>query len=270
MALAYANGRSIAFTDTGGDGPAVILGHGYFLDNSMFADVAALVPEYRIIAPDARGHGDSADDGVAFTYWDSAKDVLGLMDVLGLRRATVGGVSQGGFTALRVALLAPRRVTSLVLFDTEADAVSAETKAGYTELFDALRANGPIDPIARPLATQLIGDFPPLVDEWVAKWQERGVERLPLGTPVECLLERDDIVPQLPAIQCPALLARGSEDASLPPERMATLAQHLPRASSVHTINGAAHSPPATHPQEVSALLREFLSGRMPCAEDDN
>jgi pimeloyl-ACP methyl ester carboxylesterase len=265
MATASANGRAIAYTDSGGDGPPLLLLHGYFLDKEMFADVAEGLPKVRIIAPDARGHGETDDDGVPFDYWDAARDVLGLMDELGVPRATVGGVSQGGFTSLRVALLAPERVESLVLFDTEAEAVSVEAKSGYHQLFDALIANGPIDELARPLALQLIGDADDLVDAWVAKWQAHP-ERLPLGAPVACLLERDDIADRLPTIQCPTLLVRGSEDASLPPERMELLARRLPRATSVRTVHGAAHSPPLTHPAEVCALLGEFMAGQMPVA----
>ena len=47
--------------------------------------VAALAPDYRVITWDERGHGGETAAG-AFSYWDSAKDVLGLLDHLGLDR----------------------------------------------------------------------------------------------------------------------------------------------------------------------------------------
>lgn len=258
MAVTRSNGRDLHYGDTGGDGPAVVLAHGYFLDRSMFAaQESFLPPRWRVVTWDARGHGGTVDDGVPFTYWDSARDLLGLMDALGIESAVVGGVSQGGFTALRAALLAPERVSGLVLFDTEAGACDGDDKVGYTQLFAALRTHGPVDDLVRPLAAQLIGDHPPAV-EWVRRWQ--GAEHLPLGTPVDCLLERDDIVDRLPEITCPALLVRGAQDVSLPAERMTVLAERLPGASGVHSVDGAAHSPPLTHPDEVNHLLSEWLS----------
>src|ERR1700746_3584626 len=58
MPTALANGIEINYADSGGDGPAVVLSHGFLMDASMFdAQVAALAPEYRVITWDARGHG---------------------------------------------------------------------------------------------------------------------------------------------------------------------------------------------------------------------
>ena len=110
MPVATVNGARIAYDDTG-DGPPVVLAHGFLMDRSMFApEVAALAPTHRVITWDERGFGDTDYDGEPFTYWDSAADCLGLMDELGIDRGVVGGMSQGGFIGLRVALLAPERV----------------------------------------------------------------------------------------------------------------------------------------------------------------
>ena len=86
----------------------------------MFApQAAALAPEFRVIAWDERGFGETEFDGKPFTYWDSARDCLGLLDHLGIQQAVLGGMSQGGFLSLRAALLAPARVRALVLIDTQ-------------------------------------------------------------------------------------------------------------------------------------------------------
>src|SRR6266481_3888407 len=109
MPSASVNGISIAYSDSGGDGPAVVLSHGYLMDSSMFEpQVAALAPEYRVISWDERGFGGTRATG-PFSYWDSASDVLGLLDHLGIDKAVLGGMSQGGFLSLRAALLAPER-----------------------------------------------------------------------------------------------------------------------------------------------------------------
>lgn len=87
----------------------------------MFASqAAALAPEFRIVTWDARGHGRTRDEGLPFTYWTAARDALTVLDQLGVERAVVGGTSQGGFSAMRTALLAPERVEALILISTEA------------------------------------------------------------------------------------------------------------------------------------------------------
>jgi pimeloyl-ACP methyl ester carboxylesterase len=259
MTTLNSNGRIIQYSDTGGDGLPVILAHGYFLDGEMFSEQArALSPQFRVITWDSRGHGGTADNGEPFTYWDSARDLLGLMDILGIDSAVCGGVSQGGFISLRAALLAPQRVEGLVLFDTEAQACSPDDQLAYRQLFSALSAAGPTDDLVIPLARQIIGDHPVAL-KWIAKW--RAARQMPLGAPAECLINRDDIVDRLGEITCPALLARGSRDVSLPASRLDTLHERLPAASAVHSIHGAWHSPPLTHPEAVNRLLLSFLSG---------
>ncbi len=58
MKTAQLNGTTIAFTDTGGNHPAVILSHGFLMDHSMFdAQVEALKSKYRVITWDERGFG---------------------------------------------------------------------------------------------------------------------------------------------------------------------------------------------------------------------
>lgn len=260
MATLRSNGRDLHYSDTGGDGPAIILAHGFFLDRSMFAAQETALDQWRVITWDARGHGGTRDDGESFSYWDAARDLLGLMDGLGIGTAAIGGVSQGGFIAMRAALLAPDRISRLLLFDTEAHACRPSDKAAYQQLFDALSERGPVDELTRPLARQIIGDHP-AAGAWIQKW--RAVERLPLGAPAGCLLDRDDIVARLAHIKCPALLVRGSGDISLPQERLNIMRERLPGATPLQTIQGAAHSPPLTHPEEVNALLIRFLSGDM-------
>jgi pimeloyl-ACP methyl ester carboxylesterase len=114
MPTAAVNGIQVSYADSGGDGPAVVLSHGYLMDASMFdAQVAALAPEYRVITWDARGHGGTEAPG-PFSYWDSAGDVLALLDHLGIEEAVLGGMSQGGFLSLRSRRSSPPSFWALV------------------------------------------------------------------------------------------------------------------------------------------------------------
>src|SRR5438270_7911501 len=129
MPVAEVNGQRLRFEDTGGSGPPVVLAHGFLMDREMFApQVEALSPEFRVITWDERGFGETEFDGQPFTYWDSAKDCLGLLDHCKLDRAVIGGMSQGGFLSLRAALLAPDCVRALVLIDTQSGSAAPEMR----------------------------------------------------------------------------------------------------------------------------------------------
>ncbi len=102
-------------------------------------------------------------------------DCLGLLDHLGIDRAVVGGMSQGGFVSLRVALLAPERVRGLILLDTQAGAEDPAIVAGYDQMRDMWLSVGPVDELADDVANIIIGD-PAVNPVWIAKWQARPKE----------------------------------------------------------------------------------------------
>src|SRR4051812_9460789 len=99
MSRVRVRGIEMAYDDTG-RGPAVVLLHGYPFNRSMWREQAeALSASYRVIAPDLRGHGETtvaAGDEPA-TMDEMARDVAALMEELDIRRATVGGLSMGGY-----------------------------------------------------------------------------------------------------------------------------------------------------------------------------
>ena len=143
MPVTAANGIEINYTDSGGEGPAVVFSHGYLMDHTMFGrQVTALAPEYRVITWDQRGHGGTRATG-AFTYWDSAADVLALLDHLGIERAVLAGMSQGGFLSLRAALTVPDRVRALVLIDSQAGQEDPANAPGYEQMHQAWLDTGP-------------------------------------------------------------------------------------------------------------------------------
>ena len=150
MPHAALSGTEISYADTGGDGLVVVLSHGFLMDQSMFApQVKALAPEFRVMTWDQRGHGwDQGSHGGTlargpFSYWDSARDLLALLDHLGVQRAVLGGMSQGGFVSLRAALLAPGRVRGLILIDTEAGKEDPAVAPAYEQLHEVWRVQGP-------------------------------------------------------------------------------------------------------------------------------
>ena len=143
MPFADVNGQAIHYLDTGGDGPAILLSHGFSMDHEMWVhQVGPLTGAgWRVVTYDERGWGQTVHTE-PFDYWDLAADAIGLMDHLGIDRAVLGGMSQGGFLTLRAALTAPARVRAMVLVDTEAEVLSGEDRTQYQALFDAAIAIG--------------------------------------------------------------------------------------------------------------------------------
>lgn len=136
MSVTLPGGQEVAYTDHGGSGPVVVLLHSFLMDGRMFEPQLAAFDGFRCVTVDERGHGGTPASG-PFDYWDVARDVLGVLDHLGVERAAVVGTSQGGFVALRMALLAPERVTALAVLGTSAAAEDPAVAAGYRAVLDA-------------------------------------------------------------------------------------------------------------------------------------
>lgn len=104
-----------------GTGPLVVLLHPLAQSGEFWRPlVEELSSDFRVLAPDARGHGDSVWDGEPFTVEDMATDYAQLIEHVG-GPAAVLGMSMGGCAAIALALRRPELVSGLVLVDTTAD-----------------------------------------------------------------------------------------------------------------------------------------------------
>jgi len=257
MPFAEVNAQRIRFDDSGGDGPVVVLSHGFLMDREMFApQVDALASEFRVITWDERGFGQTEYDGKPFTYWDSASDCLGLLDQLGIEQAVLGGMSQGGFLSLRAALLAPERVTGLVLIDTQAGGEDPERLPAYRQMQKTWLELGPVDDLANAIAALIIGD-PALSEAWIAKWRQLDQETM--RAPADCLMEREDITERLGEISCPAIVFHGTADISIEMARAEELCRGLSGCAGVVRIEGGSHVSNLTRPDQVNGPLLDFL-----------
>ena len=257
-ATADVNGVRLAFDDTGGDGPVVMLSHGFLMDRTMFDDqVAALRDEYRVITWDERGFGQTVYDERPFTYWDSARDCLALMEYLEIERAVLGGMSQGGFIALRAALLDPDRVRGLILLSTQAGPEDADVIPVYQGMIDAWLEAGPTREQAEVSAGLILG-HPELSAVWTAVWMERPPEEL--RNPAQTLVEREGIEHRLEEITVPALVVHGTADASISMDKAQRMADGLVGCSGVVAVEGGTHAANMTHPEPVNAAILDFLA----------
>src|SRR5271155_3893116 len=96
--------------EVSGEGLPVLLTHGFSATSAMLAGTArSLVPDYRVVTWDLRGHGssDSPDDPSLYSPELVMNDMVALLDHLDIGRAVVGGHSIGGFLTLQFAITHP-------------------------------------------------------------------------------------------------------------------------------------------------------------------
>ncbi len=249
-------GATVGVTDSGGDGPVVVFSHGLLMNHTMFAaQVEALRDAYRVVTWDQRGHGEAEHDGT-WSYWDSADDLLALLDHLGVDRAVLAGMSQGGFLSLRAALRAPERVRALVLIDTQAGTEDPAIVPLYDGMAAAWAAEGPSQDTLDFAAAAILG---PGADEpaWQAYWKTIPRHRAPQL--MHALVARDDVTDRLGEITCPTLVIHGDADASIPVAKAQALVDGLPGAAPLVLVPGAGHAANLTHPDVVNPPLRRFL-----------
>lgn len=263
MPFAHVNGQKLYYEDTGGDGPAIIFSHGLLMDSSMFApQVEALRSTWRCISWDERGHGQTADPAQCepFSYYDSANDLAALLAHLGVQKAVLAGMSQGGYLSLRCALTHPDLVRALVLIDTQALQEDPAKMAGHEVLIKAWLEGGLTPEMADVVAHIILGDGWAGTPQWQAKWSQFTVPNL-----LQCfttLGSRDDISDRVQAITVPTLVVHGTLDHAIDLASAQAMADAMPHAQLV-PIAGGGHASNLTHPEPVNAALTAFLA-RLP------
>jgi 3-oxoadipate enol-lactonase len=251
--------QQLRYEDAGGDGPAVIFSHAFGTDGSLFgAQLAEFGDRWRCVTWDQRAHGGSFTDH-SYSMWDSARDLLALLDHLGIEQAALVGTSQGGFVSLRAALIAPERVSSLAILGSSAAAESPEQREAFLALGQAFSAGGSSGPPEAVLDAIIATCYGAGFDS--AGWRERlrawPAEQVDFA--LSALVERDDIVGRLGEIQAPVLVMHGSEDASYSPSHGRQIADGVPNSADFVLVDGGAHFLSATDPGRVNEALRGFM-----------
>ena len=116
------NGIRLHYLDHPGPAPTLVLAPGLTANAHSFDGLvgAGLAEVAHVLALDLRGRGESDQPGSGYAMEDHARDVLGLLDALGLRRVVMGGHSFGGLLTYWLAAYHPERVERCVVLDAPA------------------------------------------------------------------------------------------------------------------------------------------------------
>jgi 3-oxoadipate enol-lactonase/4-carboxymuconolactone decarboxylase len=247
------------------DRPVLVLSHSIGTDLGMWApQVEDLLPHFKILRYDTRGHGASDAPEGDYTIDQLGRDLLGLVDALGISKFAFCGLSMGGAVGQWLARRAPERLTSLILANTS-------PRFGPRENWETrIRAvlDGGMEAIV-PLAMQRFFCQQALARNCVYL---EGVKSVLLGTnPIGyagcCAVLRDfDSESWLSEIRVPTLVVAGDGDISTPWDGHSdVLAREIPGARSLRLP--AAHLSNLECPRSFTAALLEFLQPA-PEAED--
>ncbi|MEV5384073.1 alpha/beta hydrolase [Streptomyces sp. NPDC052721] len=261
LALTTSDG-SLAYRDTGKGQPLVLL-HAGFFDHSMWDDqIRAFARHYRVIAPDARGHGASSN---ATRPFRPADDLAALLRRLDAGPAVLVGVSMGGATAVDAALEHPELVRAVVVSGAGTSEPYFEdpwTLEVLGEQNAALAAgdiegwlNGHVRFAAGPHRS--LGDVDADVANRLRVMASRTISKHTAGEP-------DHRVPvprtwqRAASIGVPVLAINGALDVSDHIVMAERLVHAVPDGRAV-SVENTAHFPHMERPTEFNALLADFL-----------
>jgi 3-oxoadipate enol-lactonase len=246
--------------DMRGDGPTLLLVHGFPLDRSIWKHQVATLSGWRRIAPDLRGLGDSDAPEGGYSMAVYADDLVRLLDKLRIQKAVVAGLSMGGYIAFEMLRRNPDRIAGLILCDTKAAGDSTDGKKARDELAALARAKGAMA-VAERMLPKLLGRSTRQTQPQLVQQVTEMIARAPVAGIVgalEAMRDRADSTALLSSIAVPTLVVVGQEDELTPPADARALADAIPNAT-LTTIAGAGHISALEAPTAVSRVLAEFL-----------
>jgi pimeloyl-ACP methyl ester carboxylesterase len=250
------NGVRLYVVEQGTGDPVLLLHGGLSSTRSWRNVIPRLQSAMRVVALDARGHGQSTHAGTPLTYAQLTDDVAALIGALGLGRPIVVGWSDGGEQALRLALRYPKLVRALVVCGTDYG-VTPASQAWVRDFF-GIDAQGNVDfaRVDASLGAALPGFramHPNGDEQW--RWVVEQTARLWATDPG--LTDAD-----YRRIPIPTLVMVGDRDDDVPLENALRMYRTIPDAE-LAVLPGADHSAPINRPELVTSLVIDFIERRL-------
>ncbi len=249
--------ETIAFHDDGSGFPIVWI-HGFPLSSAVFAPQTR-IRGYRHIRPDLRGFGATPPPDEETSMASYARDVLRVLDRLGLVRAVVAGVSMGGYIAMQIVRDAPERVAALLLLDTRETPDSPETRDGRYKSADDVAKNGTANVVESMVPKMVVRES--LRD--VVRHIMQSASPAGVVAALKAMAVRPDSTETLRTCKQPALVIVGEKD-PITTVRDAERMTSLMKSAELAPIANAAHLANFEAPAQVNDLVPAFLARYLP------
>jgi len=260
MAFMTKDSFRLYYEDSGGNAPAIVFLHGAGGNHlSWWQQLPVFVDEYRCIAVDQRGFGQSPDVPGGPGPAALGADVLALLDHLGIARAALVAQSMGGWAAVGAAVKAPERFWAIVLANT----VGNLSNDAITAVRQRLGAASPPRPAViwhaalgatfrkqQPIRSFLYAQISGLNAPLSADFRD---QLMRLTTPVE----------RYAATRVPTMFLTSDEDGLIWPELSETVHRHVP-GSRFERVEAAGHSTYFERPDVFNREVGEFLKEHRP------
>jgi 3-oxoadipate enol-lactonase len=241
------------------DAPSVTLSHSLAANLSMWdPTVSALLPRYRVLRYDMRGHGRSDVPEGPYSLDQLAEDVRGLLLALGIRRTAFVGLSIGSMIGQVLALKYPEMLRCLVLCESSSR-TPPEMKPIWDERVRLAHAQG------------MAAHVEPTIERWFTPPFRQGNPRVvdPVrdmirSTPPKgyegCIraIQGLDLLDRIEAIRVPTLIVVGEEDPASPVAGSQEIHERI-RGSELVILKSAAHLSNVEQPEAFNRAVTEFL-----------
>lgn len=254
MSICKVNGVTLHY-EVKGAGLPIVFTHGASWNHKQWANqVDYFSTRCQTIVWDVRGHGYSSLPEGKVNSEDFSKDLIGLLDYLGIPTAVLCGLSLGGHISLQTAIRYPNRVDGLIMIGTP----FTNSFNGYERWFVPFnRWSSKF--ISMKLMAKLSGDALSKFNRDNKNYIQEAVQMIPHENWVRIwdAVTRMESGNDLNKIKCPTLLLCGDHD-TMTLRQQKHMEQHIPGAQ-LKWVSRAHHATNLDHPEEVNQYIKEFL-----------
>lgn len=244
--------------------PLIFL-HGFPFNKLMWENqLLELKTNYRCIAYDVRGHGESESSEVAFSIALFAEDLVAFMDALQIEKAVIVGLSMGGYIAMNAIQKHSNRFAGLVLCDTQCMADTIEGKEKRKKTIGFIERNGlevyaeeSLKNLFAPASFETNQQAVSFIHDTILNTLARTICRT-----LQALADRNETCTSLPQINFPVLILVGAEDKITSPDTARKM-QGLISGSELVIVPKAGHLSNLENPTCFNLSLKEFLKRKI-------
>ncbi len=268
--ISAADGTQI-YTKIWGEGRPVILMHGWPLSADSWDDQAMAIADqgFKVIAYDRRGFGRSDQPWTGYEYDTLSDDLADVMKATKSRDATISGFSMGGGEVARYmsrhdgkgvsqTILISSIVPFMLKTSNNPNGVDQET---FGEMADSMKKD------RTAFFESFFKDFYGVglvtspVSQGIVDWSIRTAMQAGLKSTLDCAtaFATTDFRKELSAFTVPTLIIHGTADKTVPIDTSARPAHKAIKNSKLIEVDGAAHGLLATHKNEMTKMMLNFL-----------